>query len=150
VAALVPGVRVMPQPDGDLGDRMRGVMEAAFATGATRVALIGSDLPDISAAHISSAFAMLDADPSALVLGPAHDGGYYLLAASRVPPVFSGIAWGSADVLEQTRTRATGSGWAVKLLPALGDVDDVADLRRVRATCPQSRTAVWARDNRVP
>jgi glycosyltransferase A (GT-A) superfamily protein (DUF2064 family) len=146
VAALVPDARVMPQPDGDLGDRMRGVMEAVFATGAPRVALIGSDLPEMSAAHISSAFATLDADPSALVLGPAHDGGYYLLAASRVPPVFSGIAWGSADVRDQTQVKATESGWAVKLLPALGDVDDVADLRRVRDTCPRSRTAAWARE----
>jgi rSAM/selenodomain-associated transferase 1 len=149
VAALVPDTGVMPQPDGDLGDRMRGVMEAAFTAGANRVALIGSDLPEISAAHLSSAFEMLNADPSALVLGPAHDGGYYLLAASRVPPVFSGIAWGGPDVLEQTRTRATGLGWAVGLLPALGDVDDVADLRRVCRTCPRSRTAAWARARQV-
>ncbi|MGE0447170.1 MAG: TIGR04282 family arsenosugar biosynthesis glycosyltransferase [Vicinamibacterales bacterium] len=146
VAALIPHARVIPQPDGDLGERMRGVMEQCFAAGAQRVALIGSDLAELTPDVAASAFAALNATPSALVLGPARDGGYYLIAASRVPPVFSCIEWGSADVLARTRTLAEASGWPVVLLSQLGDVDTARDLGRVRITRPQSRTASWVRE----
>ena len=145
VARLVPRARVTGQADGDLGDRMVALMEAEFSAGAGGVALIGSDLPEITATHVASAFAILDGEPSALVLGPAQDGGYYLIAATRVPPVFTGVEWGGGHVLAQTRSRAAAAGWPVRLLPPLADVDEVADLRRVCAVRPGSRTAAWAR-----
>jgi glycosyltransferase A (GT-A) superfamily protein (DUF2064 family) len=58
--------------------------------GARAVVLIGSDIPEITPATVTSALALLERDPGALVLGPADDGGYYLIAATRVPTVFEG------------------------------------------------------------
>lgn len=137
---------VIDQPDGDLGARMRGVMRQLFAGGARRVALVGSDLPSITAAPVREAFRLLDADPGALVLGPAPDGGYYLIAAAHVPPIFDGIAWGGGAVLQQTRDAAHRAGVPVHLVAAVGDVDTVADLQRLAAT---SRAAAWARANGI-
>lgn len=141
VRALVPaGVDVIPQAGGTLGDRMRRVMEELFSQGASAVILVGSDLPDIDPGAISAAFARLDANPAAVVLGPAADGGYYLIgAAATVPPLFDGIEWGSRHVLEQTRAAAARHRLQVELVAPSGDVDTAADLRRVRAR----RTRAW-------
>ena len=142
IAALT-GVSVMPQIDGDLGERMRAVMTRLFADGARAVALVGSDVPIITPSIVAAAFAALDREPRTLVLGPATDGGYYLLASDSVPDVFSGIEWGSARVLSQTLHAASETGLRVHLLDALADVDTVADLRRVESR----RTAAWVRTN---
>ena len=134
VRSLMPsGVRVMPQPQGSLGERMRAVMAQAFDEGASIVVLVGSDLPDITSSVIASAISILKSDPQSLVLGPAHDGGYYLIAATTVPHVFEGIEWGSARVLEQTRAAAAARGVRVQLLDPLNDVDTPEDLQEVRA-----------------
>lgn len=146
VAGLVPGLRVIPQPDGDLGERMSGVMRELFARGARRVALIGSDLPEIDPVVIADAFARLARDPDLLVLGPSHDGGYYLIAATRVPPVFGDLAWGSASVCERTRELAQLAGWPVHLLRPMGDVDDSGDLQRAIESGRARRTAAWAHE----
>jgi rSAM/selenodomain-associated transferase 1 len=147
LAAIAPNVPVLPQSDGSLGDRMRETMEAIFATGARRVAVIGSDLPEITGDHIASAFAALRDDSGALVLGPAQDGGYYLIAACHVPPVFDGITWGSADVLTQTRAAAAAAGLRVRTIQTLGDVDTVSDLRRAGRSPACPRTAAWVGRN---
>lgn len=145
----VPGVRrlvradVVAQPAGDLGERMRGTMAALFAAGAARVALIGSDLPGMTPSRIAGAFAALDRDPGGLVLGPALDGGYYLIAAGRVPPVFTAIRWGGPTVLEETRAAAARAGLRVHEVEALADVDTVADLRQLTSGAP--RTRAWLR-----
>ena len=134
VRALAPGVDVRPQVAGTLGDRMRDAMADFFQAGARAVAIVGSDLPDLPATVISEAFEVLTTDPGALVLGPARDGGYYLIAASSVPDVFEGIAWGTSRVLEQTIASATDHGVRVRLLRYFSDVDLPADLENVRAT----------------
>lgn len=139
-------VEVIPQAEGDLGERMRGVMEALFARGAAAVALIGSDLPHITSSPITAAFDVLADDRDALVLGPAADGGYYLVAAARVPDVFTGIEWGTARVLEQTQRVARDRGIPVRLLPVIVDVDTADELRRVVATGEAPRTSAWIRD----
>jgi rSAM/selenodomain-associated transferase 1 len=131
----------------DLGERMRAAMAQAFALGARRVVLIGSDLPGIRASHLREAFAILDRDPEGLVLGPALDGGYYLLGASAVPPVFAGVPWGTRDVLAATRTAAARAAWRVHLLAPLGDVDTIADLQRLTPDSPRSFS--WARANGI-
>jgi glycosyltransferase A (GT-A) superfamily protein (DUF2064 family) len=100
---------------------------------------VGSDLPDITASSISSAIATLQDDPGSLVLGPARDGGYYLIAATTTPDVFEGIEWSSPRVLEQTRAAASQHGLRVHLLEPLGDVDTLEDLQSVRAR----RTRSW-------
>lgn len=147
IASLVPSdVGVMPQIEGRLGERMQGTFASLFERGARAVALIGSDLPEIEPALIETAFQMLERDPGALVLGPAADGGYYLIGATRAPQVFDDIEWGSSDVLAQTKDAAAASGLRVSLLDALSDVDTPDDLRRVAQGVAASRTAVWVRD----
>jgi glycosyltransferase A (GT-A) superfamily protein (DUF2064 family) len=143
VRRLVGNVAVMPQPDGDLGERMRAVMAALFARGAPAVALIGSDLPHLTPAIVAEAFAIAARDRDALVLGPAADGGYYLIAAQRLPDVFSGIDWGSARVCLQTEQAAVANGFRVQLLRTMSDVDHVDDLRSAAASGVARRTAAW-------
>jgi rSAM/selenodomain-associated transferase 1 len=144
VRALAPAVDVFPQIDGTLGARMAAAMSAAFARGASAVALIGSDLPDIQPRVITDAFAALDRDPSGLILGPADDGGYYLIAARSVPPLFDAIEWGSERVLGQTLAAARQRGIRVHLLERMSDVDTAADLDKVAAP----RTRAWRMSTR--
>jgi rSAM/selenodomain-associated transferase 1 len=140
VRALVPpDVRVRPQPGGSLGDRMRLTMDGLFAEGASIVVLVGSDLPDLPPSSIASAVSTLRQNPASVVLGPAHDGGYYLIAATATPNIFEGIEWSSPRVLEQTRAAALANGLPVHLLEPLRDVDTPEDLWTVRA----SRTRAW-------
>lgn len=153
VRALVgPHIRVIAQPAGTLGDRMAGVMREMLDDGARAVAVIGSDLPALSPAELARAFALLHDDPHSVVLGPADDGGYYLIAACRVPDLFHDIEWGSAHVFEQTRTAATGAGIRLHVVGAMRDVDTVADLLDLMTTATirestggASRTLAWAR-----
>jgi rSAM/selenodomain-associated transferase 1 len=139
VRALAPATAVFPQIDGTLGARMRAAMAVAFERGASAVALIGSDLPDLQPRVITDAFAALDRDPSAVILGPAADGGYYLMAARSVPPLFDAIEWGSEKVLDQTLAAAARQRIRVHLVERMSDVDTAADLARVAAP----RTRAW-------
>ena len=136
---------VMPQADGDLGARMQATMATMFQGGATAVALIGSDVPHIAPATIAEAFDVLGRDREALVLGPATDGGYYLIGARRVPPVFTGVEWGSGRVLARTVEAAAAAGFRVHELSQLSDVDTADDLRRAISTGRATRSAEWAR-----
>lgn len=142
VRALVPpDVVVVPQVEGGLGPRMRDLMAELLAAGAAVVALVGSDLPDITPQRVLSAFTTLAEQPDGVVLGPATDGGYYLIAATHVPDVFEGIEWGTARVLRQTQAAARRAGLPVRLLDPMSDVDSPADL----ATVSAARTAAWVR-----
>jgi uncharacterized protein len=149
VASLVPSdIRVIPQTEGTLGERMRHVFASLLAAGARAVALIGSDLPEMNPSIVAHAFAVLEGDGDALVLGPAADGGYYLVAATRVPDVFDGIEWGTDVVLSRTIDAAARAGLRVTLLEMLADVDTPQDLQRAADRRPRSRTARWTRDGR--
>lgn len=119
------------QCSGDLGTRMRHAMATAFADGAERVVVIGTDCPDLTAATVDASFAALrHAD---VVLGPALDGGYYLIGASEVHDVlFEDIPWSTARTLRVTLDRARDAGLRVALLPALRDIDTVDDWRAYR------------------
>jgi len=147
VRAIVPAdVRVVPQSTGSLGDRMREAMADLFANGAAIVVLIGSDLPDITPVVIAAAVSHLTRDPESVVLGPAADGGYYLIAATRAPDVFDTIEWGSPRVLEQTRAAAARVGLRVHLVDVLRDCDASEDLwsatgRRTRMWVDHYRSA---------
>ena len=145
VRALVGNCSVIAQGGVSLGDRMRSAMRDCLVLGARAVAVVGSDIPTITPAHITAAFTLLRDDPSVLVLGPAQDGGYYLVAATSVPPVFDGVAWGTSGVLEETRLMAANAGWPVRVLGPLADVDAVPDLVAAAVACPESRTAAWVR-----
>ena len=142
--AAAPGVAVIPQPEGStLGDRMSATMALLLSGGARRVALVGSDLPSITPAHVTAAFAALAADPHAVVLGPAADGGYYLVAGTIVPPIFNDCEWGTSRVLDQTRRAAAAVGMRVHLLETLADVDTPEDLRRAVQGANALRTRAW-------
>ena len=119
---------VRPQAEGDLGARLAAAFAAELARGARGVAAIGTDCIGLDAMQLASAFdALLDRDA---VLGPAADGGYWLLGLSRpCPEVFRDIPWGESAVAEATITRLRDAGASVALLPVLRDVDTLDDLR---------------------
>jgi rSAM/selenodomain-associated transferase 1 len=142
VRAIVPrDVQVVPQRSGTLGDRMSALMRELFDRGARAVALLGSDLPDLQPIAVAAAFDILAQEPEVVVVGPASDGGYYLLAATSVPPVFDGVKWGSDQVLSATLARARQGNVRVRMLDGMRDVDTPADLNAVTAT----RTVAWRR-----
>jgi rSAM/selenodomain-associated transferase 1 len=149
VEALMPDLPAWPQGDGDLGSRMGDALRVLFRAGAKRVALVGSDLPDLVPSRITAAFAALAEEPRRLVLGPAQDGGYYLLAATVVPTVFDGIDWGTSRVLTQTVAAAGDAGIPVHLIDTASDVDTVADLQAA-AAAGAARTRTWWVTHRAP
>jgi uncharacterized protein len=131
-AWLRPGWSDAAQGEGDLGARMNRAFGEAFASGATRVVLIGSDCPHVTIADIAAAAAAL-ADHDA-VLGPAEDGGYWLVALrASAPGLFAQMEWSTADVLARTLARAQSLGLRVHLLRSLPDVDTVEDWQRYLA-----------------
>jgi hypothetical protein len=130
---LVPGADCEPQRGADLGARMAHAIAGRFAVAATPVIVLGADVPHVPAAALAHAARRLHAAAD-LVLGPADDGGYYLVGLRRpVPQLFAGIGWGAASVLAATRARARELGLRTHLLVPSFDVDDVADVERLRA-----------------
>ena len=116
-----------PQNAGDLGARMLAALKDSLAAGQRPVVIIGSDCPALSPAILEAAMARLqDHD---LVLGPAVDGGYYLIGLKDYhPQLFMDIPWGTAQVLAQTLQAAQQSGLSTALLPILRDIDRPEDL----------------------
>jgi rSAM/selenodomain-associated transferase 1 len=119
---------LIPQVEGDLGRRMAAFFQHQFQAGARQVVLVGVDSPTLPLSYIEEAFSKLDrAD---LSLGPATDGGYYLLGcSSRIPPIFENITWGQPNVLKDTIARLQNSSWKLDLLPPWYDVDTLNDWR---------------------
>ena len=127
------GVPLMSQTDGDLGARMRDAFERALAS-ARRVTLIGTDCPALTAQHLRDADHVLVAGRDA-VLVPAEDGGYALIGLTRCDaPLFDGVGWGGAGVMEETRTRLRALGWSWEELETLWDVDRPEDYQRLLAS----------------
>ena len=119
------------QVEGSLGDRMAAAIEGALARGAQAVAVIGTDCPALDAAVIDRALAAVEG--ADVALGPADDGGYYLVAVrAHHPALFTGIPWSSPDTLRCTLDAAQRAGLRVALLDTLMDVDTGEDLRRWR------------------
>lgn len=125
-AALGPADRWIAQPDGDLGVRLAAAAATAFAEGDGPVLLVGTDCVALTAERISEALAQLATHDAAL--GPAHDGGYYLLGLARPLPLFEGVAWSTATVADDTRERLRRAGATWAELPPEQDLDEVADL----------------------
>lgn len=115
------------QSDGDIGCRMASAFQLSFAAGMTAVVLIGTDCPELNAPLMAEAFQLLRQHD--LVLGPAIDGGYYLIGLRRlIPELFTGIPWSTAEVWSQTLRIAQRLSLAVAQLPLLSDVDRPEDL----------------------
>ncbi len=121
-ADAFPEFEVTSQEQGDLGRRMWASFCRAFEQGSESVVLTGSDLPALSARHVKAALDALKKVP--VVLGPATDGGYYLVGMrSPGADLFRGIDWSTERVLAQTETLAQQEGLATHRIATLQDID---------------------------
>jgi rSAM/selenodomain-associated transferase 1 len=131
-AEITGGEKAFAQAGGDLGERMGDAIERVLAAGHPSAVLIGSDIPHVSIAALEDAFERLAAGAT-LVLGPAEDGGYYLVGATSIPPVFRDIRWGGSGVLAETIAAARRAGIEPALVAPDYDIDDKEDLERLKA-----------------
>jgi len=139
---LGPDLSCRPQTGGDLGRRMANAFSDVFAGGYDEVVLIGSDIPDLPSRIIRDAFSALGQEGAAL--GPAEDGGYYLIAFRKSafrPAVFDDISWGTETVLAQTLSAFEKNGIPVRLLERWRDIDTILDLSALSARHPESDDA---------
>ena len=115
-----------------LGERMEHACDDLLARGYAGVVMIGSDLPTLPAEYVEQGIETLSRQPDPLVLGPAEDGGYYLMGLRRChPELFRDIPWSTSGVLSATLEAAASLGVVVTMLPAWHDVDSADDLERV-------------------
>ncbi len=115
------------QTAGDLGKKMLEAFKEGFCNGYERIALIGTDCPELTPEIITAALNTLHHRQA--VIGPAKDGGYYLIGLSTpVPELFSGITWSTGSVLRETEEKLQKQGTNYALLPVLSDVDTLEDL----------------------
>ena len=115
------------------GDTLAQAFTGVLRQGHAATCLLNADSPTLPPSLLVDAAAILRGPGERLVLGPSTDGGYYLIGARRLhPELFSGIAWSTAAVFEQTLDRATRLGLDVRVLPLWYDVDDAASLDILR------------------
>lgn len=134
---LGPGPLYRPQHGCDLGERMASAFAETFEAGHRQAVLVGSDIPGLDGALAGQAFAGLEGRDA--VLGPARDGGYYLIGFNRdafLPEAFRDIAWGSSGVRERTLETLERRGRRVLLLEERRDVDTAEDLQEIAAQPP--------------
>jgi rSAM/selenodomain-associated transferase 1 len=143
------GVRLLAQTGDDLGARMARAMADVFALGYRQVLVIGTDLPTLPGSAFGDAVKLL-ADHD-LVLGPAMDGGYYLIGLRKpAPDLFAGIPWSTDRVLALTTQKAAALGLTIALLPVRRDIDTIDDLRALIDEMGASRGTGGKRATRVP
>ncbi|MGF1453360.1 MAG: TIGR04282 family arsenosugar biosynthesis glycosyltransferase [Opitutales bacterium] len=131
-AWLGPEMALVPQPVGDLGSRICGGLEAALAGDAEAVFALGADCPALTRPRLQLAARALRTHDA--VLGPATDGGYYLLGMKQVDKaLFQKVAWSTSSVAAETRQRLRALRWQWAELPTEDDVDDAESLARVEA-----------------
>jgi uncharacterized protein len=124
---------VSSQHGNTLGERMQHAAAKAFEARAERVVIIGTDCVQLCSTHLEKAFELLDSRD--VVIGPAEDGGYYLIGMRRwLPELFDGIQWGTDRVLQQTRRRISEMGCSSASMQTLSDLDFPEDLLGLR--CP--------------
>lgn len=117
------------QNGNDLGERMINAFKAAFEARHTQVAIIGSDCYELKTEIILNAFDCLDENDA--VIGPARDGGYYLLGLRKLlPSIFKDKNWSTSTVCSDTLEDIESLGLRYMLLPTLNDVDEEVDLER--------------------
>ncbi len=125
---LGPELSYREQVSGDLGNRIEIAFRSAFAEGAQQVVAIGTDCIELDAELLEQAFTQLRTHDA--VIGPALDGGYYLIGLARMlPEVFQGIPWSSTHTAAVTRQRLAELQATVHLLPPLRDIDTPQDLQ---------------------
>lgn len=115
------------QPSGDLGDRLSYALQTTFSKGNTSAVVIGTDCPELNTAILAQSFSALHHNE--LILGPAKDGGYYLIGLQRfIRELFMGICWSTAEVFQQTDKIAENLNLKRAYLTPLSDVDVPQDL----------------------
>lgn len=120
------------QSGADLGQRMAAALGRRLAH-RSRAILIGTDFPDLPPKIIIEAFKALEKSENAAALGPARDGGYYLIGLNDLKPgIFSGVEWGGSGVLQAQRKNLEALGYRVHALPEWEDVDSPEDLESLR------------------
>jgi rSAM/selenodomain-associated transferase 1 len=120
---------LIPQRGDDFGERLFATAEDLFACGYSSVCLIDSDSPTVPAAAFEQAVAELARPGDRIVLGPSHDGGYYLIGLKRAhAEPFANITWSTATVFAETIAAAKAASIETIVLPLWYDVDDAATL----------------------
>lgn len=137
--------QLLPQCGDTLGDRMHNVFAHLFARGYSSVVMVGSDLPTLPGTYVEQAFDCLCDALNQMVLGPALDGGYYLIGLRALcPELFASIPWSTPEVLATTLNTAEELHLSVSLTPQWYDVDEPDDLRRVvNEVTGAARTRSW-------
>ena len=128
----------LSQQGGDLGERMSKAFRESFVAGYRQILLVGSDIPDLPAQIIHDGFASLKQHGA--VIGPAHDGGYYLIGFRSdcfLPDIFTDIRWDTGDVFEKTMALFGLGNQDVSILPSWRDIDTLEDLRDLQARHPR-------------
>ncbi len=121
--------RAAPQQGRDLGARMEHAIGDLLQRGASKVVILGADTPWMGRRRILEALRLLDSVD--IVLGPAADGGYYLVGARRIfPQMFRGIPWGTSQICDATLRALETSGTSFRLLPRDFDLDRPGDLEK--------------------
>ncbi len=122
---------LLPQEGAGLGERLSNAFDEAFRRGFRKVAVIGTDSPDLPVTFIREAFLQLESGEAELLFGPTEDGGYYLAAmAAPHPELFREMPWSTDRLLAASLQRAAKLGLRSALLPQWYDLDEPADLER--------------------
>jgi uncharacterized protein len=125
---------LVAQVAGNLGDRLVAAFQSAFDRGARKVVVVGTDIPDIDTCVLRTAFTALDTSDA--VVGPALDGGYYLLGLSGAYlEVFRDVQWGTDAVFAETKRNMKRLGLAMATLRVLRDIDLPADIAHFEFVC---------------
>ncbi len=128
------GVTLLDQQGCDLGARMAQAFAALFARGYRYIVVVGTDVPSLPLTHYRDAVQSLTRHD--LILGPARDGGYYLIGMTAPHPnLFRDIPWSTNQVLALTQEKATAAGLKIALLPVWSDVDTLDDLQALIDEC---------------
>ncbi|HDZ62574.1 MAG TPA: glycosyltransferase [Nitrospirae bacterium] len=123
------GLKLLPLPEGDLGERMFHAMNLVIGKGYEKTVLVGVDIPDLSKSIILNAFELLS--DSDIVFGPAEDGGYYLVGfKTPIKEIFEGIQWSTDRALRQSIESASRGGYSIAFTKTLRDVDTPEDVQR--------------------
>ncbi len=134
---------MIPQAGSDLGDRLHRLSAILLERGHPAAILIDSDTPTLPTAYLVDAVTRLTDEATELVLGPAEDGGYYLIGLRRpCRALFDGIPWSGPAVLNETLRRASAKGLRVSMLPSWFDVDTPDDLIRLRRDLAKNGNAL--------
>ncbi len=127
----LPGERLIRQRGEEIGEIMDDALKSLFDIGASKAVIAGADVPDLDKDIVEQAFKEIDQVD--IVIGPATDGGYYLIGMkSRRPEMFRDISWSTGRVLKETVSVIEKLGLTYKTTVTLSDVDTVEDLLRVK------------------